>query len=147
SLGYICDRELVENASRFSTLRLRQSEASTTTKAPEGAFVLSAIRRVPVSSEFIAEADHVDHRVDVYVDFHLVSSQIGSTGGINIDIANLSVDHEAVRQHIVSANLEGEAPGIFHVQPAEALAFGFAAQFVIEEPGVVDASANIGLEG
>src|SRR5690606_37078568 len=126
------------------------SEAVKTTKAPEGAFVLSAIRQVPDSSEFVAEADHVDHRVDVYIDFGFGYAECAWAFdgglGINIDIANLSVDHQAVGQHIVSTDLKGQTPRVIQLQAAEALSFALAAQVFLEECGVVNADTDIRLE-
>ena len=99
----------VENASRFSTLRKAQAWGRSREKQRrlEGAFVLSEIRQLPVSSELVAEADHVDHRVYVYVYFEATDAvKIGVSSRIDVDIANLGVDHQLVGQHIVGANLE-----------------------------------------
>src|SRR5690606_26966088 len=76
---------------------IEASEAVKTTKAPESAFVLSAIRRVPVSSEFIAEADHVDEGIYVDIDFDFAELRmVGGSLSVNIDIPNLGVEHQCV---------------------------------------------------
>src|SRR5690606_41127208 len=88
----------VENASRFSTLRKARAWGGSRKKQRrlEGAFVLSAIRRLPVSSELVAEADHVDHRVYFYVDFgaNAKNGVVHIRIGIDIDIAYLRIRSE-----------------------------------------------------
>lgn len=84
AIGYISGREWVDQQRVFET-----------TKAPEGAFVLSAIRRLPVSSELVAEADHVDEGIYVYVDFDFAKRCMARSGlSIDINIADLGVEHE-----------------------------------------------------
>src|SRR5690606_24386383 len=93
---------------------------------------------------------YVDHRVDVYIDFGFGYAECAWAFdgglGINIDIANLSVDHQAVGQHIVSTDLKGQTPRVIQLQAAEALSFALAAQVFLEECGVVNADTDIRLE-
>ena len=101
---------------------------------------------MPMTSELVAETDHVDHWIDVNIDFDLGAAEVRCACRIDVDIANLGVDHHIVGQHVIHAHLRSQAPRVLHVQAAEALALSFAAELVIEEPGVVDASADVGLE-
>src|SRR5690554_7777488 len=101
-------------------------------------------------SELVAQTHHVDPGIDVDVDFGLLhaesSGALDGSFGIDIDIANLGVDHPFVAEHIVSTNLEGQAKGVVQLQAAEALRLPGAAQVFLEEGGVVQTYANVGLE-
>ena len=76
---------------------------------------------MPMTSELIAETYHVDERIDVDVDFDLLpgSFRVGRAGGLDVDVANLSVEHYVICQHIVHADLGSQTPGVFHVEATQ----------------------------
>src|SRR5690606_6754197 len=84
---------------------------------------------------------------DVDVDFEAAYAvQIGLAGGVDIDIAHLRVDHPVVAEHIVGPDLGSQTPGVVQAEAVEVLPFGSTAELFVEEPGVIDAGADIGLE-
>ena len=87
------------------------------------------------SLELVAEADHVDEGVYVDVNFNFAEGcVVRGCLGIDVDIANLSVEHDVVCEHVIHAYLSCQTPRVFQVQAIEAVAFGVAAQLVVEEP-------------
>src|SRR5690606_24174860 len=100
-------------------------------------------------SELVAQTHHVDPGIDVDVDVDLDrgAAQAGLAGGFDIDITNLGVDHPVVVEHVVSADLCCQTPGVFQAEAVKAGALGGAAQLFIEEPGEVHTGTHVGLEG
>lgn len=100
------------------------------------------------SSELVAEADHVDEGVDVYVDFcaNAEDCVVDISFGVDVDIAKLGVKHDVIGQHVIHADLSGPAPRVLHaeiVKPASACG---ATNAFIEELCVIDPRADIRLE-
>src|SRR5690606_30544557 len=118
--------------------------SSETKQAPEGACLRSGS-----GLELVAQTDHVDPRLDVHVHAgaHAESGVVHVGLGVNVDVADLAVDHQVVGQHVVRADLGSPAPAVGGLQVAEAGGFCLAAGVAIHEPGVVDAGAHVRLEG
>src|SRR5690606_13656192 len=109
-----------------------------------------AVRGVPAwlnGLELVAQADHVDQRVDVDVNFYRGGVQLHGGLGADVDVANLRVDHQLVVQHVVGADLEGQAERAVEAEAVEVSSLACPGQLFIEEDGVVEAGADIGLEG
>src|SRR5690606_31307888 len=98
-------------------------------------------------SELVAQADHVDPGVDVHVNLDPVAGQCGLAGGVDINVANLGVDHPVVVEHVIRTDLCRETPGIVQAQAAEAVVLRSAAEVFVKEPGEVHPGAHIGFEG
>src|SRR5690606_25589932 len=83
---------------------------------------------------------------DVNIDLHFAATKAGGTRGFDVDVTHVGVKQQVVSQHVVHADLASQAPGVIQIEAAEAFAFGCAGQLGVEEPGVVQTQADIGLE-
>src|SRR5690554_4412859 len=97
--------------------------------------------------ELVAQADHVDHGVDVHIDVHRRGAEFQGGLGADVDVTDLRVDHQLVVQHVVGADLEGESEGAVQAEVLEAVILAGLRQLFIKEDGVVDTGTDIRLEG